>query len=383
MVVASPRLPLGFRRPAGPKPVETRLQFTGDGAEYFRIWVVNLLLTLLTLGVYSAWAKVRKTRYFWLNTRLEGFAFDYHGAPGAILKGRILALALFAAYSWAFEFGTTAGLVTIAVLCALGPWLFMKAQSFKLRNTSYRGVRFDFEDEVGAAYRTILPLLLLWFSSTIVSLIASENGALLLLSGLGVTLTYPWMHHTLKDYQHSRAVFGAQQFRFRAALGSFYGVYLRGFLLLLLVGVAISLALGLLVTTLAAGFGLRASSSNWLGTLTGVAYGLCVYTFVWPYMAARLQQVVWERTQWGELRLRNEMRFGALFGVVLRNVVFTLLSLGLYWPFAAVALARYRVESLVLVSKGPLETEAQQAGAPNAGVTGEGAADLFGLDIGL
>ena len=33
--------------------------FTGDGKEYFRIWVVNLLLTLATFGIYSAWAKVR------------------------------------------------------------------------------------------------------------------------------------------------------------------------------------------------------------------------------------------------------------------------------------------------------------------------------------
>ena len=52
------------------------------------------LLTLVTLGIYSAWAKVRKTRYFWQNTRLDGHAFDYHGDPRAILLGRIVALAL-------------------------------------------------------------------------------------------------------------------------------------------------------------------------------------------------------------------------------------------------------------------------------------------------
>ncbi|MCS6766168.1 MAG: DUF898 domain-containing protein, partial [Candidatus Protistobacter heckmanni] len=40
---------------------ETRtlpLRFTGSGAEYFRIWIVNLSLSVLTLGIYSAWAKV-------------------------------------------------------------------------------------------------------------------------------------------------------------------------------------------------------------------------------------------------------------------------------------------------------------------------------------
>lgn len=50
---------------AAPITTPAPFEFTGDGAEYFRIWVINLLLTLATLGIYSAWAKVRKARYFW------------------------------------------------------------------------------------------------------------------------------------------------------------------------------------------------------------------------------------------------------------------------------------------------------------------------------
>ncbi len=41
-----------------------RFEFTGDGREYFRIWIVNVSLTVITLGIYSAWAKVRRMRYF-------------------------------------------------------------------------------------------------------------------------------------------------------------------------------------------------------------------------------------------------------------------------------------------------------------------------------
>src|SRR5688500_3394147 len=70
--------------PVDPDPELVSISFSGDGAEYFRLWVVNLLLTALTLGVYSAWAKVRKTKYFYQNTRLDGNVFDYHGRPGAI-----------------------------------------------------------------------------------------------------------------------------------------------------------------------------------------------------------------------------------------------------------------------------------------------------------
>ena len=71
-----------------PEPRRCRLRFTGTGQEYFGIWIVNLLLTIVTLGIYSAWAKVRKLQYFYRNTQLDGSAFEYHGNPVPILKGR-------------------------------------------------------------------------------------------------------------------------------------------------------------------------------------------------------------------------------------------------------------------------------------------------------
>ena len=46
------------------------LRFTGSGSEYFRIWIVNVLLTIVTLGFYSPWAKVRRLKYFYGNTYL-------------------------------------------------------------------------------------------------------------------------------------------------------------------------------------------------------------------------------------------------------------------------------------------------------------------------
>ena len=59
--------------------------FTGTGGEYFRIWIVNLILSILTLGIYSAWAKVRTNRYFYGNTQVGNTGFEYHAKPLAIL----------------------------------------------------------------------------------------------------------------------------------------------------------------------------------------------------------------------------------------------------------------------------------------------------------
>lgn len=80
-----------------------RAEFTGSASEYFRIWVVNLFFTLVALGVYSAWAKVRKKRYFYGSTKFDGDSFDYFGSPKAILKGRIITVAVFLAYAFAGE----------------------------------------------------------------------------------------------------------------------------------------------------------------------------------------------------------------------------------------------------------------------------------------
>ena len=65
----------------------TPVRFTGNTGEYFRIWIVNIALTIVTLGVYSPWAKVRKFRYFYGNTSLADGRFDYHAKPKAILIG--------------------------------------------------------------------------------------------------------------------------------------------------------------------------------------------------------------------------------------------------------------------------------------------------------
>ena len=75
-----------------------RPEFRADPREYFRIWIVNLALTIATLGVYSAWAKVRKLRYFHASTVLAGSAFGYHADPLRILRGRIIAAVLVGAY---------------------------------------------------------------------------------------------------------------------------------------------------------------------------------------------------------------------------------------------------------------------------------------------
>ncbi len=63
-------------------------EFHGNAREWFGIWIVNLLLSIVTLGIYSAWAKVRARKYFYQNTYVADRNFDYHATGLQILIGR-------------------------------------------------------------------------------------------------------------------------------------------------------------------------------------------------------------------------------------------------------------------------------------------------------
>ena len=60
--------------------------FEGSAREWFGIWIINPLLSIFTIGIYSAWAKVRTQKYFYGNTFVAGRSFDYHAAGGKILN---------------------------------------------------------------------------------------------------------------------------------------------------------------------------------------------------------------------------------------------------------------------------------------------------------
>jgi uncharacterized membrane protein YjgN (DUF898 family) len=365
--------------PSRPMVYEEALRFDGAGSAYFRIWIVNVFLTLCTLGIYSAWAKVRKARWFAQQTSLAGDRFDYHGDPKRILLGRVVAVALLVAWSLAFEVSAWAGLVVVAVFCVLGPLLFASAQRFRLANTSWRGLRFGFDAPRFKVYAVCVPLLVLWTLSSVLEALDVSEGWLGAAS-LTTIAVFPWAHSRLKHMQHHHASFGQQGFSFKAAGPEFYGLYAKA-IFVSLVGVLIALPIFFVLGLPALDDAGLAMSQKTL--YTGLFLAAMGWLAAWPYFAARMQQIVWTHTHLGEVQFEGRMRFLPLFRLVLGQTVLTLLTAGLYWPFAAVAIARYRVESVVVASPRPLGIQAaSMQGASAQRAAGDAAADFFGLDLG-
>lgn len=374
--------------PAGPmatgllaKLHEQRLEFTGTGAEYFRVWIVNTLLTLATLGVYSAWAKRRKARWFARHTLLAGDSFDFHGDPRRILAGRVLALALLVCYGHAFEWSKGAGIAMLIVLYACGPMLFAGAQRFKLGNTSWRGVRFGFQASAPTTYLSCLPLLVAW---TFVSVGAGLglHPVLLGVAGLALSLLFPLAHGWLKRFQHRHARYGTLQFDFELPVRAFYGLYLRligvGLLAGLVAGVITAIGAGALKAAAASGPASQLAIFAPLATM-GVAW-----VIGWPVYIARLQKLIWDNTRLsGGIEFAYELPALRLFKTLMGHGLLTVLTLGLYWPFLAVRIARLRVEGMTVLSDEPLDTLVVKSGRGHGrGAAGDGVADAFGLDIG-
>ncbi len=188
----------------------TPIVFQGKASEYFGIWIVNLLLSLITFGVYSAWAKVRRKKYFYNNTLIDNIGFDYHANPIAILKGRVIAFVLFALYVYGKGSSPILAAVLVLLFFLALPWLIVRGSLFNARNTSHRGLRFDFVGTVNKAARVYIGLPML----TIFTL----------------GLIWPYIAHERSQFLMSNHRFGLSQFDMSRVVKQFYKVYLIVFI---------------------------------------------------------------------------------------------------------------------------------------------------------
>lgn len=339
------------------------LRFNGRAGEYFGIWIVNLLLSIVTLGIYSAWAKVRKLKYFHGNTVLADAAFDYTASPMAILKGRLIAVALLIVYSVVNELSPLFGGIAMLLLFAAMPWLVVRSLRFQLRNTTYRNVRFDFDGSVGGA---ALTMLLLPF-----------------LAVLSLGLLLPYAVRQQNRYIADHVMFGSSRFKLDVGVAPFYWLYLKAFGWLLL-SLALLAAAGYQLSSGFAGSGNPAADKQMFMQyfLIGYAGLYLLGFFIYVYVQAHMTNLVWNNASLAGHRFASSLKPGKLLGIYLGNMLAMIATLGLFTPVAAIRLARYRVENLALLPAGDLDNfNAIHFGTKSA--TGEEISDAFDLDVAL
>lgn len=375
------------RHEAEPPPVlDMPLRFTGSGSEYFRIWIVNLLLTLVTLTLYWPYARARRMAYFHSNTWVGDSALGFHADPSKMFRGYLLMLALGLVYWLVSYFVPAFSWVPLLVLALLWPALWRSSLMFRLRNTSWRGVRLDFLGTTRDAYRVMLPL---WIPSVLaVAMISVAEDpewsglgwvkGLIAMAGLMLAvlmLLFPWLMARMHAFQHSGYVFTAERTQLEASQLT-RSLYLLGLKMMGLMSLGV-LALGLL-TALLVSSGMVAAVAATLGGIY-----LLVPLVLLPYWKARMQNLVWGQTRSAHITLSSALRFRDLLKINALNWLLIVITLGLYWPFAAIRTARVRLEAVSVRIEGDVNTWVAQAPAQRAGVLGDAAGDFFGVDMGL
>lgn len=366
-------------------PRRLDLRFTGSGSEYWRIWLVNLLLTLVTLTLYAPFAKVRRLRWQYANTLVDGQALGFHGDPWKMLRGHLLILVFGACYLGAGQFSALAGLVAAGALAALWPTLWQASLRFRLANTSWRGVRLHFSGTVGGAYLALAPMLLpaaLFLAALVWPVEPGQPVPWALgLSPLLVGLLWPWVACRARHYQHGHYHWAGQDSRLQASVGDFYAASWRAGLI-----TALPLfVLGLLAAILVPALGRDGQASG--GLIVAVLLGLLAYGVVIVLgkaaLMSRMQNLAWGATRSQALRFHSDLRLQPLWLRLATNLLLSALTLGLYWPFGWVQLLRLRLEAVSVDAEGDPASWAATAAGSEGSAVGDAAGDLLDIDVGL
>ena len=379
---------------ASAQPQKMSIRFSGSGSEYFRIWIVNLLLVVLTLSLYYPWAKVRRLRYFYGNTLIDGAPLGFHGDPRKMLRGYLLVAVLFGLYSVAGQFSVTAGFVALLAIAAIAPALLRSSMRFRLANSSWRGLRFSFHGSTRDAYGALVPFFVpgVLMIGPLVALAGTEKPPMWYgFFGIAIVLftvaLLPRVFWNLKRYQHENYGLADLQTSFKASVGSFYGLVFKcmGVAVLSVLAIAV---IGLLLAFLLKGAGAFAETFGGSGMAPVAAFLPLLIMLVLvvvgkSYMTARLQNLVWTKTGNRSMRFISALSFPALFSLTLKNWFLIVVSIGLYWPFAVVATTRLRLESVVVKTRQDPAALVSRLAISATEAAGDAAGDLLDIDIGL
>ncbi len=322
----------------------SRIRFTGDGGEYFGIWIVNILLLIVTLGFYAPWAKVRNLQYFYGHTLLEETSFQYLADPWVIFRGRLVAMVALVIWSVASTFFPLAAIGLLVLFIPVLPWIIARSLKFHAINSAYRNIRFDYT----GGYWQAVQVIYLW--------------PLLSILSLGLLIPFSaqrWYHFLVGNMRY-----GASEFKLNLSVGAVYMLFLRMFGVLL--GCA---ALGAL-----------------LGEVVheSLAFVLAIvgYLALFGYLLAGIHNLVMNATTLDSHGFESQLGKRRMLWIYLSNSALIMLTLGFYTPWAKVRMARYRAGCTQMLVHGDLDGFVAGQ-AQHAGAVGLELGDVFDVGISL
>jgi uncharacterized membrane protein YjgN (DUF898 family) len=201
-------------------PPPHRVVFHGRGDDFFGIYAVNLFLTLLSLGFYRPWARAKSLKYLFSQTEFAGSRFTFHGTGkemfqgyirGLLLLGLIVGWQLFMRFLaesqgrwWLAIVGTLGFYVGLGFLIPVAMYGMLR---YRLSRTSWRGIHGGYRGDL-------------------MDLVGNYIGSYLLtIITLGVY--YPWLVNNLRDGIVNNIRIGNVRLRYNGKGSDIFGIYVK------------------------------------------------------------------------------------------------------------------------------------------------------------
>ncbi len=343
-------------------PLEPRtvpVVFTGKSGEFFKLWIVNLLLTIVTLGIYSAWAKVRNTQYMYGHTSVEGHRLRYLATPMQILKGRIIAFLVFVVVSVLMELSPYAALGLSVVLLIALPWLLVQGIRFSLRMTAYRNVRFSFIGTYGGVLLNFMVYPLLGV--------------------LSFYLAFPWVMRQMDKYVYDHITFGGKPFSLNSSISHYFGIMV--ICLIISVLIMIVVAGGVFVAVGGGDFDIEGTGMVLL-PMFAFAYLLLVYGVMGFYQANIHNHIMMNLKMDGVASFTSTLSVVGFIGLVITNFLLLVVTAGLAFPVTQIRMRAYLSKATMITLEPGIDTVVNTVLDEDSAL-GEEAAGMFDAEVSL
>jgi uncharacterized membrane protein YjgN (DUF898 family) len=351
--------------------------FWGRGQTLFGIFIVNTFYTLLTLGIYSFWGRVRIRQFLSSQTSLAKIRFSYHGTAQELIKG----------WSKAFLiFGIPYGILSLApiiwehipswipnvlaammVLCFI-PIAVVGSHRYRLSRTAFGAIRFSFRGQVKDYMK-------IWFTGTFLTFITAG-------------VYYPFFENTRREFLVSHTYLGNQHFSYNGTGMALLGIY----------GKALGLIACVLLATVLmfveiSGIPLTPEFQNhladWLNDeehhswlAAGMLVNVAALMWSWFYLQLSKQRYFWNHSAFGNAPFQFTASTWKLIELRVTNFLMLVLTFGLAWSWVQIRNLQFLYYYLGL--QGPLDIHQIEQEALDASPTGEELAGYFdaGFDLG-
>ncbi len=387
-------------------------KFEGSGLEYFKIWIVNVLLTIVTLGLYYPWAKVRSYRYFYANSTLEGRNFEYHATGKQLFLSYLIALVLMIIFVVVDQVFPVGSLILIVLFFLALPWIIWRSLKFNLRMSSFSNVRFGFDGGLGGAYMNfmVLPvammlglyLLILVAGLAITSVGHFSSGVMALIVGLLIAIPFVYLglyvSALISKKKHNYVIgytrFGQGEFVPQLETKPLMKIFFKTFLISLLVFVIYFLFVFLVSLLLGLGLNLsdlRPENMQYLMMQSGVILFLgivyvgffMVFILVHAYFYSRLRAYLLANTTLDEkIAFQSTIKAVPYAVLMLTNLLAVIFTVGFAMPWAAVRTSRYILENTQVDSDADFDHYLTQKSAQQSALAEE-IGDVFDVDVGI